>query len=173
MPYTKNYPGGWQNGAGGATPIEKAVLDHLETQYDEAIKTVLKVADETINNSNVLQNDDELLFAMAANEVWEFTLWVNFTSSAVADFAMGYSVPVGAVLHTVRITDEGGVVVRIDANPTSAAGAGATQVPILVHGHIVNGANAGNFQIRWAQSTAEVSDTKVLIGSSIVAHKLT
>jgi len=33
---------------------------------------IVKEADETVNNSAVLQNDNELLFAVAANEVFQF-----------------------------------------------------------------------------------------------------
>jgi len=36
MTYVKNYPGGWQPGTGGGTPITHLALDHIETQYDEA-----------------------------------------------------------------------------------------------------------------------------------------
>lgn len=40
MAYVKNYPGGWQPGAGGGTPITAATLDNIETQYDEAIASL-------------------------------------------------------------------------------------------------------------------------------------
>ena len=34
-------------------------------------KITYKTADQTVNNSAVLQNDDHLLLAVGANEVWE------------------------------------------------------------------------------------------------------
>ena len=37
MAYTKNYPGGWQPGSGGGTPIDEAALDNIETQYEEIL----------------------------------------------------------------------------------------------------------------------------------------
>ena len=34
MPYQPYYPGGWQPGPGGGTPITADALNHMETQYD-------------------------------------------------------------------------------------------------------------------------------------------
>src|SRR5690606_38355516 len=33
MPYQPYYPGGWQPGPGGGTPITADALNHMETQY--------------------------------------------------------------------------------------------------------------------------------------------
>ncbi len=168
----------WDTGVGGATPISKDNLNHLETQYDESITLVHKTADETVNNSIVLQNDDELLFAMAANEVWFITLITYMNSSAVADAVVTYVLPALAV---------GGDVVQYwDGDGTRIAGGvnfGASSLTILGGGaqsrvnswwHIlvINGANAGNFQVQWAQNVAEATDTKMLIGSCLFAHQI-
>src|SRR5690606_20594813 len=37
MPYEPYYPGGWQPGPSGNTPISADALNHMERQYDEAM----------------------------------------------------------------------------------------------------------------------------------------
>ncbi len=49
MPYT---PYVWQNFPNVTTPISKANLDHLETQYDEAVADILTVAETEVYNGN-------------------------------------------------------------------------------------------------------------------------
>ena len=39
-------------------------------------------------------------------------------------------------------------------------------------GVISNAGTAGNLQLQWAQDTAEVSDTRVITDSYILAHRL-
>ena len=57
-------------------------------------KVIRKSADETVNNSTTLQDDDELLFPIAANEVWYFEFFLLIQSSAdmeVADWKWAIS----------------------------------------------------------------------------------
>ena len=49
---------------------------------------------------------------------------------------------------------------------------GANETWILRYFIKFNSNTAGNFVLTWAQNTANASDTKVLIGSNIVAHRL-
>src|SRR5690606_18963014 len=46
MPYQPYYPGGWQPGPGGQTPISADALNHMEGQYD-AVKEELQKTDGT------------------------------------------------------------------------------------------------------------------------------
>ena len=60
---------------------------------------VRKTADETVNNSAVLQNDDDLLLPIGANEIWRFEFVIYGISNATADFK--YSL-VGPAASNVR-----------------------------------------------------------------------
>ena len=51
--YVKNYPGGWQPGVGGGTPIAHDKLDNMETQYDCAKGDL----DDTINTATGHDHD--------------------------------------------------------------------------------------------------------------------
>jgi len=136
---------------------------------------VCKAADETVNNSNVLQDDDELLFAMAANEVWEFEVMLRYISTAAADIQLKITVPAAAA-HSGFIAGITGAASVVNwANypgPVSLDGAGAPTYAALIKGLVINGANAGNVTLQWAQGAAEVSDTKVLAGSMLKAVRL-
>uniref|UniRef100_A0A6M3IYH6 Uncharacterized protein n=1 Tax=viral metagenome TaxID=1070528 RepID=A0A6M3IYH6_9ZZZZ len=173
MPYTKTT---WVNGV--APPISAANLNKLETQYDEALATVAitrvrKTADETVNNSDVLQNDNHLLFAVAANEVWELTINIlALSATATPDLKANITVPAGATgaLQWIGSTNYTETYAIGGLNPVFplVATLGLFQLKAIV----VNGANAGNVQFQWAQQTATVQNTTVKANSCIIAHKL-
>lgn len=178
MPYT---PTVWVNG--GAPALSKANLDHLETQYDQAVAdippTVRKTADQTVNNSNVLVNDNHLLFPVLANEVWTFDIRLRIQSTTVADFKYAYALPAGGdvKLHLAATAFDSDIA-DIERDNTNlggliAIGAAPPSVYVVISRVLyIGGANAGNVQLQWAQNTAEATDTKVLANSYIVAHNL-
>ena len=135
---------------------------------------VRKTADEIVNNSIVLQNDDHLLMAVAANEIWDLDILIRITATAVADFKFTFVVPTAATLKGNTYYDVGRLQVALDLAATQSVLFGVDRADDF-HGLkavYVGGANAGNIQLQWAQNTAEVSDTKVLADSCLIAHKL-
>jgi hypothetical protein len=142
------------------------------------IKRIAKAAPETVNNSAVMQNDNELLFAMGANQVWFVIYQLLFDSSVGADLQNQISLPVGAVFRAfqIRTAADGSVGVGsyIEGIPSGLTGngVGTARVSHVCIGIVVNGANAGNFQIQWAQNLAEVSNTTVNANSYIIGIKL-
>jgi len=154
------------------------LLPHI-TDYEAHNTVIRKTTDETVNNSDTLQNDDELLFAMAANEVWAFTLFLVINSGATPDFKFDVDVPENAnALMTVahRNAANASVSVGWSEDQGSAAidvrGIGAEFCGMMAMGVAVCGATPGNLVVRWAQNTANASDTKVLTNSYIIAHRL-
>lgn len=154
-------------------------LIYLKTQTDLvggiSQKLIYKTVTETVNNSTVLQNDNELLFPILANEKWTFISLIIYNSSAVADFKLDYTIPAGASgkfssFNWVSSGVAGEYFIPI-GSVTNAAGA-AADMGLLLSGYVANGATAGNVQFQWAQNTAEVSNTQVLLGSWILAHKV-
>lgn len=141
----------------------------------EGIKLVRKTADESVTSSTTLQNDTHLLFAVAANEVWLFEAFLAVEGSDAGDFKLAFKVPSGATLiwaaHGVRTgattaTDDiNAIVIEVDDSPATYGSAAASDVGIFVKGTIVNGANAGDLQLRWAQATSDGTPTKVLANS--------
>lgn len=172
-----------QHGKGDAVRLGKAIAAaiaaHAALPYIHhamPIKIVLKAADETVNNSNVLQNDNELLFAVGANEIWEFFLYFRMTTptdGATPAIKFAFSVPAAATI--ARLSNYGspdmtdtpdGTVTQ--ANQYAVANKYAYFTRYLYFG----GVNAGNIQFQWAQRFAAAEDTKVLAGSYMKAIKL-
>jgi hypothetical protein len=137
------------------------------------IVIVRKTSDETVNDSNVLQDDDQLKFAIAANEIWSFQIYVRTSKKAASDFQVTVTVPAGA---------SGGWQLFNDASSTTserAFGAGYASVDtvdsspaIRIMGIASNGATPGYVTLQWSQNTAVAEDTKVLANSHIIAIKL-
>lgn len=137
------------------------------------IQVARKSSDTTVNNSIVLVNATDLVFAVAANEVWYWWLNLLLDSAAAADMRVAWTIPAlatgvwGAVLGGTGATAmEGSAILTPDGQ-----GAGITAW-MRYHGVVFNGANVGNVQLQFAQKAANASDTKVLTDTSIIATKL-
>ena len=166
----------WVNG--GAPPISAANLNHLETQYDEANTIKRKTSNETVNNSTALQNDDHLLFAVAANEVWEIEVLAIVLTTVAAGSKFAFTVPVAGALSIIWQDAHGhnlanSCLISLEDGTAAHAFVGvAANEWLWIKGLYVGGANAGNLQLQWAQSAAVAVDTKVLTNSYLIAHKL-
>jgi hypothetical protein len=139
-------------------------------------REVIKSADEAVNNSTSLQADDELLFPIAANEyVWSYWDFI-YDTLAAADFKFELDStaatdpttssvfvetlkPGGTAYEAVRHT-----ALNQTVSLTSVSG-GTGHCRITAR--FRNGADAGNIRLRFAQDTANASDTSVLRGSSV------
>jgi len=137
---------------------------------------VTKTADETVNNSSVLQNDNHLLFPIAANEVDEFRIVLYITrGNPISDFKFALTIPSGVITYRYMGTTAAAAIAEQMTETSGGAltGEQAGVRPILViEALAMNGAGAGNVQFQWAQNTANVSDTIVKAGSCLIAHKV-
>jgi len=147
---------------------------------------IRKTADETVNNSTALQDDDDFILPLAANEVWLVELFLLQQSpSNASDFKMGWTYPVGCTISWGSPNEVGsntsqweiasvGAVATVVKIQTDTLGAGTGNFTQAIHitAIVVNGANAGNLVFQWAQNTATVEDTKVLENSILKAHRL-
>lgn len=134
------------------------------------IKRVYKSAEETVNNSDVLQDDNHLLFAVGANEAWAFNMVLYMNSGTTPDIKLQINVPSGA---TGFYDSPTGVPSAMTAfgSPQTQSTSGSDQ-QMFFTGTVINGATPGNLQLQWAQNLATLSDTKILKGSCIIAYRL-
>lgn len=130
--------------------------------------TVVKTADETINNSAALQNDNELLIDVAANAYYEGEIYIFFTAAVAAGFKADFTAPAGATMRVSSfLVTTGGSVTFAATNALGSvsgivsAGAAAP----YQNKFMLTTTNAGTLQFRWAQNTANVSDCTVHHGS--------
>jgi hypothetical protein len=142
----------------------------IKTLGGGGMSTKVKEADETVTTSTTLQDDNELLFAVDVNEVWQFEGVLFIDAPAAADWKMTFTGPTGAV-------GSWGAQYAVTSSGDADGGSGAlgTSVDFLsasngnyvrFWGGIHNGANAGNLTLQWAQ-VASSGTTTVYAGSYI------
>lgn len=133
----------------------------------------LKTADETVTNSAVLQDDDQLQVAVDANKTYRLSGFVRWTcASSTPDIQFAFSLPAGASLswwgagpHTdltaqnsnlsVYAPDDTGVVWYGTNNSTTFPSA------MIIAGLLIVGSTAGSLTLRWAQQTSNASGVTV------------
>lgn len=138
---------------------------------------IAKAADEIVNNSNVLQDDDDFLFNIGANEVWivDQTLdTANLTFNT--DFQIAWVLPAGASMLCIAIAHLSGTdpLTAVGTTPGAAIVLASANSPriIMIKTTIRNGATAGVAQFQWAQNTAVATDSTVKQDSMFIAHRL-
>lgn len=154
--------------------------DHHNQSHDDddhaGTVRLSKAANETVNNSTTLQNDDDILFSIGANEVWIFHMIFRGALKAASDLKMDWSLPSGASKAWQYTAWRSGV-----GWADGEQGTGQFAVLVSVNdnyiirasGKLTNGATAGTAQFQWAQNTAAVEDT-ILVGTQFIflAHRL-
>jgi hypothetical protein len=154
-------------GATGATGPAGSVFDYK----------LRKTADESVSSSTTLQNDDVLKIALAASDAVEFSavMFVSSTSST-PDFKMTFTVPSGASVRWLAEYFDGanyqGSSVITGSGTTVAFGVAANVVGMVkLSGIVVNGSNAGDLQLQWAQNTSNGTAVKVEQRSFLLGSK--
>lgn len=148
---------------------------------------VRKTADESVTSSTTYQSDDELLFAISASEIWEFEFVILFSGNSSGDIKCAINVPSGATGSLTGIGPNAAsantTATMVMASRTSTLddtneygfGASGTTEPwttCILKGVVVNGANAGNVQLRWAQLASNGTATTVKANSYVKAFRV-
>lgn len=130
-----------------------------------------KPADETVNNSNTLQNDDDLTFSVSANK--EYAVWgvLYINSPGNADMKFAWSLPAAATLTTIGLIEETAAYVDIDQDGEFMSTTGSAQTHVF-SGTLIVGANAGTAVLQFAQWTAQAADSDLLKGSWLAYKEL-
>jgi len=138
---------------------------------DSRFQIAIKTAIETVNNSNTLQDDNELKLPVAAN-TW-YVILLNIILQVVTnapDLKSGWSAPAGSVFSWDKMDFDSLVAVKAlgdtDAAYFFAPVAGGVYTGAYI-GYLLTGGTAGTLQYRWSQNTATVEDTSILAGSVI------
>lgn len=122
-----------------------------------------KIADETVNNSASLQNDDALLLPVLANFRYAFDAEIRYSTNATANLKWAFTVPSGSTLvYSALYVPAGATTLALAEFINNAGGtADDSSTRIRIRGLLDVGATAGNLQFQWAQNTANVSNTLV------------
>jgi hypothetical protein len=142
---------------------------------------VRKTLDETITSSTAMQDDDHLLIPVEANEVWAYLLrgFVQLSSgSAGGPKAVMVGPAASTVIHGTDAkyfnsgsTDTAG---QAYADQATAVHFYADNImrPVNLQGLIINGANAGNLKLQWAQNASTAVNTTMKAGSWLAAWRI-
>lgn len=131
-----------------------------------------KTSAETVNNSAALQNDDELALSLPANSTLECELRIKQSSGATPGFKADFTLPSGATwvdaffIAGATGTLQFGPMPNASITGISGTGSDAT----LLIKFTVTTTNAGTLQLRWAQNTANASNTTVQAGGILTAR---
>ncbi len=143
-------------------------------------KYVTKTADESVTSSTAYQDDDDLLLAVGANEVWLVEAIILIKSNSTANFKLKWTVPSGATAyHFLLVRSAGGSFsgdLESATSPRSAEGLDATiahPAPALIRLIITTSGTSGDLQFQWAQDTSNGTATQVLKGSYLRALQIT
>jgi hypothetical protein len=139
--------------------------------------TVVKTVDETVVSSTLLQNDNELSFAVQAGETWFFDAWIILNCpSAAPGFKVAFSAPVGTAVQWSALSDG-----DVGTDHPLITGSGSTDSFVLppdgsrdgVHlrGAVVIGTVAGTVRLQWTQNSSSINPLKVEQFSYIRARK--
>lgn len=164
------------------------VLDRVKTNIitNPSFKTlpdiqfVRKTADETVNNSNVYQDDNELLFPVNASEVWYFQFFIlKYNAGGAAQTTkFQLTAPAGSTGYWYHDEMIGDLTLHTAVTPNPfpsafnmQANAGGT-LANMIKGVIINGATAGSVTLQWAQGVAEAVNHTVKANSFLIAQRL-
>jgi len=154
-------------------------LDQVSVDY------VLKSADESVNLSTTLQNDNDLAYTVAATGTYVFDLHLYATSAANAagDLIYGFSFPTGT-LHFAQTgpnnllasgsNETGEWIARLSATSgttSTPVGLSTSMIGIHVHGILIATAT-GTLQLMWAQNTSNANNSTVKAGSHMIVRQV-
>lgn len=134
--------------------------------------TILKSVNETVNNSSIFQDDDELQFPVIANTHYKVHMFISMSCQNASDYKWQWSLPVGATFIGYGMQSAGGAVQRITEIGFFETFTSTGQCNMWVMGVLSIGANAGTAIVQWAQQAAAVEDTIWQAGSWLTYKKI-
>lgn len=165
----------------GATPGPGSAFSVIQSAGSGAspewrIAGVIKAASETVNNSATLQDDDDLLFTVDPNAIYQVSGVITYSSGTTPDFKFGWTVPAGTIIDGV-VTDSPDGAASNELKTFSESGstvlnADAGDIATVIMFTVASGGTAGPVQFQWAQNTMTASDTILRAGSGWTVTRL-
>lgn len=146
------------------------------------VAIVRKTADETVTSSITVQDDDQLVVAVAANSVYTVESFLIYDGDTTGDFRLTFTGPSGAAMDWTPNGASGSQSagtgsIKLERQPLGvestlgASGAGAKAVA-MPRGLLSTGGTAGNLTLRWAQAVSSATATTVFANSWLRLTKI-
>lgn len=161
----------------GTSGLGKEIRDAPFALYQERTG-IIKAVTQKVNNTTVLQTDDELSFEIGANQVRQFSFRLRLATPSTAGLSIRIAGPAGVTGYVYgyyphegigTLRDFAGAVGATIALPTIST---LFNDLVVIEGFIVSGATAGTVTLDWAQNVATVGDTEIRLGSFLSEHRL-
>lgn len=132
---------------------------------------VRKTADESVTSSTVLQNDNHLVVALAANSTYLIELGLFHVADTAGDTKIDLACPAGV---TTLFGDQEENATAVDLSTTSKVLSDSTGIVRLsqLWGIVRTAGTAGNMQLRFAQNTSSATATTMKADSYMTAKKV-
>jgi len=137
---------------------------------------VVKPDNQIVNNSTTLVDDDDLKFTPSINKVYGFRLQVIMITTPTADIKFACTVPSGATCtnyNGIYRGDSGSLSNDLTVSKTININQNNVESWINWDGKVIMGGTAGDWNLQFAQGTAESFDTRFLAGSTLVVWEET
>lgn len=141
-----------------------------------------KSADESVNTTTTLQDDNDLTVAIGANEEWAGTLYASVGSNTnLTGLKVAFTSPSGSsILYTAIIAGNvannviggNGVASGTAIDATTTVLTGSNNCNVVAHVWVLNGGTPGNVTFQWTQSTSNGANTTVRKGSMLQVRRI-
>lgn len=151
-------------------------LNDRTTVLEGSVAYARKTTSQNVISSTVLVNVTDLTFAVAASETWVFWFVLHGTTDAAAQWKFAVTFPTAPTNQRYGLISQVGI--SGGASSTGTAGAAivadslAAEEFIIVSGLLINGANAGNVQLQYAQRSATAVNTTIRADSFVRARRI-
>jgi len=133
---------------------------------------IVKTVDETVNNTTTVQNDDELFFTVNANTTYSIKMILYIDSGQNPGFKWKFTLPTSATgERTNSDISSSGTQATLDVTTEDSIGTGSGVRFIVFYIRLIVGSSAGTVQLQWAQDFAQMEDTKLLAGSTLLVYE--
>lgn len=131
--------------------------------------SAVKLADNApVNNSTTFVNDGDLFVPLTASATYEMRAEIRYSSNNTANIKFGWTFPSGTTAKLVEtIYDTAGTFSMFPIVQTDVAACRGTAGIAIFTGLIFVSSTAGNWQLQFAQNTANASNTFTQAGSYI------
>ena len=133
---------------------------------------IMKSADEPVADSDVLQNDDELFFAVEVGEKWSILLTIYYTGQIVPSVGLKHTIDVDAGAPDVALYSTVPNVSVTAFGSSSVAGGSDAIREARVHATLDNtGGDSTVCRFKFAQDVSDARPVVVKKGSTLMAWK--
>jgi len=131
------------------------------------LSVVVKASDESWTSSTVLADVATMSFSVSANKTYLYLFLLDCNSHATPDWKLSIVSPASPGKLSIMALDTGSnPAAGGTATPQTVGTASSTaRYPVLVLGHLVNGANAGTLKLQAAQRYSSAQTVTIYAGS--------